>query len=60
MSLVGPRQEVPKLVDLSDPFWQEVLCSRPGITDPITLPENENGEHCEPVEQANQNKRPED
>jgi len=37
MSLVGPRPEVPKLVDLSDPFWQEVLCARPGITDPITL-----------------------
>jgi len=27
---------------------------------PIPQPENENGEHCEPVEQANQNKRPED
>ena len=37
MSFVGPRPEVPQLVDLSDPLWQEILMGRPGITDPVTL-----------------------
>jgi lipopolysaccharide/colanic/teichoic acid biosynthesis glycosyltransferase len=37
MSFVGPRPEVPKYVDLSNPLWQEVLRARPGITDPVTL-----------------------
>lgn len=37
LSLVGPRPEVPKYVDLGDPLWQEVLEARPGITDPVTL-----------------------
>ncbi len=37
MSFVGPRPEVPDFVDLSDPLWREVLESRPGITDPVTL-----------------------
>ncbi len=37
MSLVGPRPEVPDLVDVNDPFWREVLAARPGITDPVTL-----------------------
>jgi lipopolysaccharide/colanic/teichoic acid biosynthesis glycosyltransferase len=37
MSFVGPRPEVPKYVDLSNPLWQEVLRVRPGITDPVTL-----------------------
>ena len=37
MSIVGPRPEVPELVDLSDPLWQEILGHRPGITDPVTL-----------------------
>lgn len=37
MSLVGPRPEVPKHVDLGDARWQEVLSSRPGLTDPVTL-----------------------
>ncbi|MCB1034210.1 MAG: sugar transferase [Acidobacteria bacterium] len=37
LSLVGPRPEVPRYVDLSDPLWQEVLKARPGLTDPVTL-----------------------
>lgn len=37
MSFVGPRPEVPQLVDLTNPLWQEILTVRPGITDPVTL-----------------------
>ena len=37
MSLVGPRPEVPRYVDLSEPRWQRVLSVRPGLTDPVTL-----------------------
>jgi lipopolysaccharide/colanic/teichoic acid biosynthesis glycosyltransferase len=37
MSLVGPRPEVPELVDTGDPRWKEVLQVRPGLTDPVTL-----------------------
>lgn len=37
MSLVGPRPEVPRYVDLSNPGWQIVLQTRPGLTDPVTL-----------------------
>ena len=37
MSFVGPRPEVPELVDLSNPLWGIVLDARPGITDPVTL-----------------------
>lgn len=37
MSLVGPRPEVPCYVDLTNPLWREILCARPGITDPVTL-----------------------
>jgi lipopolysaccharide/colanic/teichoic acid biosynthesis glycosyltransferase len=37
MSLVGPRPEVPSLVDLDDPLWRRVLEARPGLTDPVTL-----------------------
>lgn len=37
MSIVGPRPEVPELVDLSDPQWTEILTVNPGLTDPITL-----------------------
>jgi lipopolysaccharide/colanic/teichoic acid biosynthesis glycosyltransferase len=37
MSLVGPRPEVPRYVDLEDPRWQVVLQVRPGLTDPVTL-----------------------
>ena len=37
MSFVGPRPEVPELVDLSNPLWGIILDARPGITDPVTL-----------------------
>lgn len=37
MALVGPRPEVPRYVDNSDPRWAEVLAARPGLTDPVTL-----------------------
>jgi lipopolysaccharide/colanic/teichoic acid biosynthesis glycosyltransferase len=37
MALVGPRPEVPRYVDASDPLWQSVLSARPGLTDPVTL-----------------------
>jgi len=37
MSLVGPRPEVPRFVQLADPTWQKVLAVKPGITDPVTL-----------------------
>lgn len=37
MSLVGPRPEVSRYVNLEDPTWQAVLAARPGITDPVTL-----------------------
>jgi lipopolysaccharide/colanic/teichoic acid biosynthesis glycosyltransferase len=37
LSLVGPRPEVPKYVDLNNPLWHYVLEARPGITDPVTL-----------------------
>lgn len=37
MSLVGPRPEVPKYVDLDDPLWVAVLRARPGLTDPVAI-----------------------
>lgn len=37
MSFVGPRPEVPQLVDLTNSLWQKILTVRPGITDPVTL-----------------------
>ena len=37
LSFVGPRPEVPSLVELGDPRWQRVLAARPGLTDPVTL-----------------------
>lgn len=37
LSFVGPRPEVPALVQLEDPRWQAVLAVRPGLTDPVTL-----------------------
>jgi lipopolysaccharide/colanic/teichoic acid biosynthesis glycosyltransferase len=37
MALVGPRPEVPELVDLANPLWREVLSVRPGLTDPTTV-----------------------
>lgn len=36
MSLVGPRPEVPRYVDLANPLWILVLQCRPGISDPVT------------------------
>lgn len=37
MSLVGPRPEVPRYVDLGNSRWRFVLETRPGLTDPVTL-----------------------
>ena len=37
MSFVGPRPEVPALVDLTSETWRRVLSVRPGITDPVSL-----------------------
>jgi lipopolysaccharide/colanic/teichoic acid biosynthesis glycosyltransferase len=37
LSLVGPRPEVQRYVDMDDPSWREVLQSRPGLTHPVTL-----------------------
>jgi lipopolysaccharide/colanic/teichoic acid biosynthesis glycosyltransferase len=37
MSLIGPRPEVPRYIDLEDPMWRLVLEARPGIADPMTL-----------------------
>jgi lipopolysaccharide/colanic/teichoic acid biosynthesis glycosyltransferase len=37
MSFVGPRPEVPELVDPANPLWREVLQARPGLTDPVTV-----------------------
>jgi lipopolysaccharide/colanic/teichoic acid biosynthesis glycosyltransferase len=37
MSLIGPRPEVPRYVDLDNPQWRLVLEARPGLTDPVTL-----------------------
>lgn len=37
MNFVGPRPELPKFVDLSDPGWRSVMKVRPGITSPASL-----------------------
>ncbi len=37
MSFVGPRPEVPRLVDFMSENWRSVLRVRPGITDPVAL-----------------------
>ena len=37
LSLVGPRPEVPRYVNLANPEWNRVLQARPGLTDPVTL-----------------------
>ena len=37
LSIVGPRPEVPRYVNLDNPVWQRVLSVRPGITDLATL-----------------------
>jgi lipopolysaccharide/colanic/teichoic acid biosynthesis glycosyltransferase len=37
MSFVGPRPEVAQYVDPQSPLWREILKTRPGMTDPVTL-----------------------
>jgi lipopolysaccharide/colanic/teichoic acid biosynthesis glycosyltransferase len=37
MSMIGPRPEVPRYVDLDNPMWRLILEARPGLTDPMTL-----------------------
>jgi lipopolysaccharide/colanic/teichoic acid biosynthesis glycosyltransferase len=37
MVFVGPRPEVPRFVNLSEESWREVLRSKPGITNEVTL-----------------------
>jgi lipopolysaccharide/colanic/teichoic acid biosynthesis glycosyltransferase len=37
MSLVGPRPEVPRYVNLENPLWRTILRVRPGLTDPVTV-----------------------
>jgi len=37
MALVGPRPEVPRYVDRHDQSWSEILSTRPGLTDPVTI-----------------------
>jgi lipopolysaccharide/colanic/teichoic acid biosynthesis glycosyltransferase len=37
MSLVGPRPEVPKYVELFRDDYREILTLRPGITDPASV-----------------------
>lgn len=37
MHFIGPRPELPPLVDAADPLWRDVLSVRPGITDLATL-----------------------
>ena len=50
MSLVGPRPEVPRFVNSTDPLWQRVLSARPGITDPVTLALRSEGELLAKIE----------
>lgn len=37
LSFVGPRPEVPRYVDLSDPLWRAVLAAKPGLTSQVTI-----------------------
>jgi lipopolysaccharide/colanic/teichoic acid biosynthesis glycosyltransferase len=37
MSLVGPRPEVPRYVEMFRQDYEEILAVRPGITDPVSL-----------------------
>jgi lipopolysaccharide/colanic/teichoic acid biosynthesis glycosyltransferase len=37
LSLIGPRPEVPRFVEIGHPLWQAVLQVRPGITDLASL-----------------------
>ena len=44
MSMVGPRPEVPRFVDLQDAQWKVVLQVRPGITGPDALAFKDEGD----------------
>ena len=44
MSMVGPRPEVPRFVNLQDPQWKAVLQVRPGITGPDALAFKDEGD----------------
>jgi lipopolysaccharide/colanic/teichoic acid biosynthesis glycosyltransferase len=37
MQFIGPRPELPHLVDMNSPAWRAVLLQKPGLTDPATL-----------------------
>lgn len=37
MQFIGPRPEVPPMVDENDPAWRAILSRKPGITDVSTL-----------------------
>src|ERR1700674_2194218 len=37
MSIVGPRPEIPEMVDEYPPLYRRLLALRPGITSPATL-----------------------
>ena len=37
MSLVGPRPETARYVDLQDPRWTRILSVRPGLSDPASI-----------------------
>ena len=37
MQFIGPRPELPSLVDMGSPVWQAVLLQKPGLTDLATL-----------------------
>jgi len=37
MSIVGPRPEIPRYLDVNPEQWQEILSVRPGITDIASL-----------------------
>jgi lipopolysaccharide/colanic/teichoic acid biosynthesis glycosyltransferase len=44
MSLVGPRPEVPKYVELFADEYRDILSVRPGITDPASVKYRDEGE----------------
>lgn len=44
MSMVGPRPEVPRFVNLQDPQWKVILQVRPGITGPDALAFKDEGD----------------
>lgn len=50
MSLVGPRPEVPRYVNLNDPDWKTTLTVRPGITGPDALAFRNEGEELAEAE----------